>query len=369
MNSLEDFSSDEDNFDDEDFNDNDDFNDGLVTLGRNVRAKHSSREVVRLPQENPKLQEVVAVDVDATGKNALSEVVVVESDLRLADPTSYNEDNLVFSDEDYEYDEEILTHSEAQSLTDNIKSTANLLYLLLNKAYKGRAWIALGHKNFEEYVRAEFSISRSRAYQLLNQAKVIEEIESVAPKGTKVEISEASARELRLVVDELTDKIKEATTDLDPEEAEAVIQEIVSETRKDVKRESEEDKRKRDILSKIEELENSRLLVELEEEEGKNFGEDGELAPESDNSMSSRHKSTTTATNLSYSAHNANVNIEHLEKVHLLYSTLGALNDFPEPKKIIDSIPPEKYELITKSLPEAVGWLNSFNEEWNEKDV
>jgi hypothetical protein len=65
-----------------------------------------------------------------------------------------------------------MCESEARALTVRIKEGCINLCLLLLEAHDGRAWIALGYRTWEGYVRSEFALSRSRAYELLDQARV-----------------------------------------------------------------------------------------------------------------------------------------------------------------------------------------------------
>lgn len=148
-----------------------------------------------------------------------------------------------------------------------------------------------------------------------------------------------------------------------------MVDKIVSETRKELSKEAQESKRKRDILSKIEELESSRLLVELEEQQssGTPAPHDGEVDFPEQYGVDPYSGGNPMPPEVSHDTGPKAVNIEYLEKVYLLYSTLGALNDFPDPVDIVNSIPPDRHELISRTLPDAVSWLNGFNKEWNNR--
>jgi hypothetical protein len=67
--------------------------------------------------------------------------------------------------------------------------------VLLLQAHEQRAWAALGYPSWAAYIEAEFSMSRSRSYQLIHQARVIKELEAVAGVSTSVDISEAATRD------------------------------------------------------------------------------------------------------------------------------------------------------------------------------
>lgn len=93
-----------------------------------------------------------------------------------------------------------MTPAEARTLTDTIKAAAETMWSLLRDSHDLGAWAALGYSSWREYAMTEFGISQSRAYQILDQAKVIAEIE--AASSTTVEITEREARDLKPVLDE-----------------------------------------------------------------------------------------------------------------------------------------------------------------------
>jgi hypothetical protein len=93
----------------------------------------------------------------------------------------------------------------ARELTDRIKASADQLWVLLLEAHERRAWVALGYASWAAYVRAEFHISRSRSYQLLDQGRVIRALQSVS---TSVDISEAQARDLKPRLAAVTEAVR-----------------------------------------------------------------------------------------------------------------------------------------------------------------
>jgi hypothetical protein len=89
-----------------------------------------------------------------------------------------------------------LTADEARALTSEIQQSAERTHALLLRAHEGEAWVALGYASWRDYATAEFNMSQSRAYQLLDQARVVRAIES-ASDSTNVELpNEGQAREL-----------------------------------------------------------------------------------------------------------------------------------------------------------------------------
>ncbi len=76
----------------------------------------------------------------------------------------------------------VLSADEARALTDRIKGTVTATWALLLEAYEREAWKALGHGTWESYVSAEFTISRSHAYRILDHGRVVREL--VGPSGS-----------------------------------------------------------------------------------------------------------------------------------------------------------------------------------------
>jgi len=69
-----------------------------------------------------------------------------------------------------------LDEAAARGLTDRIRAANAHGCLLLLEANEGRAWFALGYPSWARYVRDEFGLSRSRAYELLEQARVLQSL-------------------------------------------------------------------------------------------------------------------------------------------------------------------------------------------------
>src|SRR5690606_37795285 len=89
-----------------------------------------------------------------------------------------------------------LGRADARRLTDQIRDRLGRLYDLVAEAYEGRAHIALGYATWEEYTEAEFGMSRSHAYRLIEQARAVRELTEVSPTGDKIHIPERAAREI-----------------------------------------------------------------------------------------------------------------------------------------------------------------------------
>lgn len=102
----------------------------------------------------------------------------------------------------------ILNKSQARKLTERINKSAGDLCMLMADAYNGKVWVSLGYESWRDYAVSEFSISKSRAYQLLDQAKIISAIKEIAV-STNVEISESTARAIKPVLHTVIKGIEE----------------------------------------------------------------------------------------------------------------------------------------------------------------
>lgn len=127
----------------------------------------------------------------------------------------------------------LLDEREARDLTDRIKATAEQLWTLLLEAHDRQAWHALGYGTWSAYIDAEFDMGRAHAYRLLDQARVIRALEAVvSPDGdTPVHVTEAEARDIKPVLDEVVEEVA-ARTEAEPDRPPAeVVAEVVEKAR------------------------------------------------------------------------------------------------------------------------------------------
>jgi len=127
--------------------------------------------------------------------------------------------------------EVLMSKEEAEELTRGIQSTSSALYVLLKRAHDGKAWAAMGYKSWSEYIEGEFDFSRTRSYQLINQANVIEKIHESS--GVQLYITEREARSIKKKLPEITEKIKKAISEedsLSEDETKAKVREIIDES-------------------------------------------------------------------------------------------------------------------------------------------
>lgn len=120
-----------------------------------------------------------------------------------------------------------LDEATARALTDEVKADTAALWAKLLDLYEGRAHEALGYPSWGGYCSAEFDLSESRAYQLIDAGRVrstiVERGELPAPR------TEAVARELAPLRAE-PEQMREAWTETVREHGEKPTAKQVRET-------------------------------------------------------------------------------------------------------------------------------------------
>lgn len=234
-----------------------------------------------------------------------------------------------------------LNEEEARALTDTIRNAVDVLWALIARAHGGGAWKALGYDTWGDYVAAEFNMSRSRSYQLLDQARVVKEIEAAVPEGTPINITEAAARDLKGMLEEVVPEIRERTAGLDPEDAADVLDEIVAEQRERLR----------------------------EERETQDDDEDYDFGDFSNGPGEGRRRDWRPEPFEDEDADEVDVDLVSIRRAvnaaHDLYSSLSALAGLPsELAEIVDIIPPERYAQVDGNLRLAKANLDKFTELW-----
>jgi len=126
----------------------------------------------------------------------------------------------------------LMDEAEAQEITNRIRGTAEALWSLLLEAHERQAWKALGYDRWEDYVRTEFGMNRSRSYQVLDQGRVIRAIGDAADVqdlGHLPRITHEQTREIKPRLGDVTAAIRERIADEATREAPERVQEIVAE--------------------------------------------------------------------------------------------------------------------------------------------
>lgn len=98
--------------------------------------------------------------------------------------------------------------ADAKELTSRIRDGLGDMPLLLLEAHEERAWIPLGHRSWEQYVRLEFGLSRSRSYELLDQARVIRALRLAAATERIPPISALAAIQIKPRLGEVVDEVR-----------------------------------------------------------------------------------------------------------------------------------------------------------------
>lgn len=255
-----------------------------------------------------------------------------------------------------------LSREEAEELTEHIRSTADVLYVLIARAHAGKAYLALGYSSFEKYVKTEFDISRSRAYQFLNQAHVIEAISAAAPDGTQIKISEAAARDLKNFVDELAPEIKERTEGVDAEDAGAIIEDLVNDYRERAKKPLEDDEND----FNVEDLSLDDIDFDIPD-----FDNNGESGGKGGGSDFDNLDGFDNLDDLPGDVVPGGFDEDPLEfrakveNTYSFYTAIAALDKMPAVEEVVQAIPDARRSHIDATLPKVLAWLQEFSDKWN----
>lgn len=244
-----------------------------------------------------------------------------------------------------------LSPEEAKELTKTIRTQTNVLYLLIARAHAGKAHIALGYRSFEEYIKQEFNYSKSYAYKLLDQAKIIEAIEEVMPEGTQVYVSDATARGLKASMSDFVPELQEKVRDLAPDEAAEVMEELVQEYRE---RREEEKNNVDDEFGDEESGGEHRGEGGGGEYSGDYDIEDYEEEGEDEDAFDGEDGATVR---------------RRYELIYNLYAALANFPQMPPNDVIIKTIPQERQPQVTAYLEPALTWLQNFKEDWEREVV
>lgn len=248
-------------------------------------------------------------------------------------------------------DGEQLTAEQAQALTQHIRAATDVLWTLVARAHAGRAWQALGYPSWESYVSAEFNMSRSRSYQLLDHARVVSAIEAAAPVGTAVHINERAARELKAHLDEVTDTVAAATVDMSPQQAQDTINDVLAEFRASLA--AKETTQDQEGATPWGSPSDDYYAVTGHASDSGTILDDLSPPVPAAGADSSTDPAAMEATRRMF------------QKVFELYSALDSLSSMPEAPDVIRAIPPERLEQVNTDLPKAVAWLQWFQQEWS----
>jgi hypothetical protein len=125
----------------------------------------------------------------------------------------------------------MLDAGDARALTDRIKAATQQVCMLLLEAHERRAWSVLGYRTWEQYVRQEFGLSRSRSYELLNQGSVIRAIAAAAGGSGIPDISAYAAGQIKPYLPEIVETVRAQIAGATSEDAVQIIADIIRERR------------------------------------------------------------------------------------------------------------------------------------------
>lgn len=80
-----------------------------------------------------------------------------------------------------------LTEAEARALTTEIQHVTVRMWMLVAEAHDRKAWKALGYQSWKQYVVTELQMTEQRSFQLLDQAKIMAEIEAAGVDALAIE--------------------------------------------------------------------------------------------------------------------------------------------------------------------------------------
>jgi hypothetical protein len=126
---------------------------------------------------------------------------------------------------------EPLDRDGARALTERIKTAANKFSLLLLEAHERQACLALGYRTWEQYVRHEFGLSRTRSYELLDHGRLIRRIQSTTGVTAVADIPPYTARKVKPYMSQFIDALKSRMTGRSEEEMPSIIHDVIRDHR------------------------------------------------------------------------------------------------------------------------------------------
>ncbi len=90
-----------------------------------------------------------------------------------------------------------MTRTCAKDLTDRINSTSEDLAGMLKRAHDEKAWQALGYTTWNDYVKAEIKLCKSRVFQLLDYETIRQELAESTIVDLPLPTKESVTRELK----------------------------------------------------------------------------------------------------------------------------------------------------------------------------
>jgi len=127
-----------------------------------------------------------------------------------------------------------ITECEARKLTERIRTATRHVCLLLHEVHERRAWVPLGYSSWEQYVQGEFSISRTRSYELLDQANVILDLRRTAGMSELPDVSAYVALQIKPRLSLIKETLRQRVREANGENTIDIVAELVEEHRRQV---------------------------------------------------------------------------------------------------------------------------------------
>jgi hypothetical protein len=130
---------------------------------------------------------------------------------------------------------EPLDAAAARALTERIKGAANNFSLLLLEAQERQAWMALGYRTWERYVRQEFGLSRTRSYELLDHGRLIRAIQATTGVPLIADIPPYAARKVKPYLSQFIAGLRNRVAGKPAEEIPLIVSDVIRNTRPHVR--------------------------------------------------------------------------------------------------------------------------------------
>jgi hypothetical protein len=128
-----------------------------------------------------------------------------------------------------QWTERTMSTVEAREITARIKARVDGVAELILEAHDRRAWEALGYHSWERYIKAEFGFSRSRSYEMLDQARVKRALKAAAAGRPVPYVSARTAAAIRPVLPKVANVIQGRLRAEAPD-PDAVVREVIRDT-------------------------------------------------------------------------------------------------------------------------------------------
>lgn len=247
-----------------------------------------------------------------------------------------------------------MNESEAREITEAIRSAATATYILLAQAHEGKAYKALGYETWASYVKDEFNISTQRSYQLLDLSKVIQTLESSAPEGTDVKLTEAQARDIKRELPKITERIQEETQGLSPEEAGDVIDNIIDDAREEAAAQKKADDK---VIN-----EKQKAIDEAEEEGYNRALEDvADQMLDADSPQRLGDSADDELIEVEVQGDGDSLSPQDSMDMYNFVNAMTGISSLPEPDDFVNVIPESRFSEVYESVMEAASWINRLS--------